>query len=251
MVRSSLLSLALLSAATLLTGCSVNKTFKDKTNERLERAEKKQGSSIEAPKPIDDKVAKIWEADPRYRNAVGHRGGKMPRLISSPSLFYPIDPRIADQTAAVIVTFVVNEAGMVEEAKVVMTSNKRFDSGSLASAREMKFSSTGNGSAKYFFTVPMIYIGEGAQVTRTNPGQAKPEEVTASAPKLPKPGPAGAAVTVLFTVEEDGRVSATKVEKSNDARFNEAALESVRGRKFPARPKGSGSHQARLKISFQ
>lgn len=243
-MKTSLSSALFLSA--LLTSCSVNKTFKERTNETLEQAEKHPKSTIEAPQPIDEKVAGIWKADPRYRDAVTRRGGKLPRLASSHPLRYPVDPRVADQTAAVIVTVAVNQSGAVEEAKIAMTSNKRFDSTSLDVAREMKFTPMGNGPVKYFFTVPMIYIGEGAQVTRTNPNEVKPD-----ASKLPKPKPGGAAVVVLFTVEEDGRVSSTKVEKSNDSRFNEAALESVKGRRFPARPKGSGSHQARLKISFQ
>jgi len=252
MNRAAFLALVLLSPATFFTtSCSLEKSFVERSNEKLDRAEKREKSEINTPQPIDEKIAKIWEADPRYRIVVHQRARKLPRVLSSPPLTYPIDPRVSGQTAAVIVTIMVNETGKVEEAKLVMSSNKRFDSHSLDLAKEIRFTPTGPAPAIYFFRVPMIYLGAGSSMTQKSEEEMKSEELNASASKLPKPKAGGATVTVFFTVEESGKVSSAKVEKSSDSRFNNAALESVRDKKFPALPKGSGSRQARLKVSFQ
>jgi TonB family protein len=75
----------------------------------------------------DEQDVRLWHDKPEYVALVGRKHLKEMRMVSAAAPKYPITLRLAHVEADVIVSFVVGADGRVEDARVVESSDTRFN----------------------------------------------------------------------------------------------------------------------------
>jgi len=119
-------------------------------------------SSTSADSDINAKIRQLWSDVPAYVDQLqnGKSSTAAPRLISSfsPEAPFPLEET---QKEKVLVSFVVDEKGNVEAARVLESSDARLNSASLAAVLKWKFQpiANQNGSTRFFHTVPILFQG--------------------------------------------------------------------------------------------
>jgi TonB family protein len=121
----------------LLSGCyyssSINSDAAQRTNASLERNER--GISLNPDYP-HDAVIRLWTDKPEYAALANAKHVKEMRVISAVPPVYPYWLHLAHVEANVLVSFVVGIDGRVEEARVIESSDSRFDSSAIDAIRK-------------------------------------------------------------------------------------------------------------------
>ena len=135
-------ALILLSAATLLlelNGCvtTINTDAVERTNRTLETLDQTPGPP--PPGRYHDQTLRLWQDQPQYAALVDARPVKRMRLISAVSPAYPPLLRLSHVNARVTVSFIVGPDGHVADARVIESSDARFNDSALAAIRAFTF----------------------------------------------------------------------------------------------------------------
>jgi TonB family protein len=124
----------------LLGGCtttSINTDAAQRANATLDNLDKADGPS--PPSRYHDQEIRLWRDQPRYASLVDARPVKRMRMISAAAPHYPPLLRLGHVNAKVIVSFVVGDEGRVEDARVIESSDSRFDASALEAIRQFTF----------------------------------------------------------------------------------------------------------------
>jgi TonB family protein len=131
---------AAIAALGLLGGCtttSINTDAAQRANATLDRLDQTDGPS--PPGRYHDQQIRLWRDQPQYVSLVDARPVKRMRMISAAAPRYPPFLRLGHVNAKVIVSFVVGVEGRVEDARVVESSDSRFDASALEAIRQFTF----------------------------------------------------------------------------------------------------------------
>jgi TonB family protein len=97
-----------------------------------------QGAS--PPSRYHDQEIRLWHDQPQYAALVDAPPPlKRMRMISASAPTYPLGLRLAHINARVIVSFVVGADGRVEDARVLESSDSRFNDSALEAMRRFTF----------------------------------------------------------------------------------------------------------------
>lgn len=124
--------LAMTAAAGLLAGCvtTLNTDAVERTNAALEKLDHTPGPA--PPGRYHDQTIRLWQDQPQYAALVdAPPPAKRMRLISAVAPAYPPLLRLGHVNARVVVSFVVGPDGHVEAARVIESSDARFNDSSL------------------------------------------------------------------------------------------------------------------------
>jgi len=131
----------------LLGGCyyssSINTDAARRTNASLEKNEHGIGVNPDYP---HDAVIRLWGDKPEYAALANAKHVKEMRVISAVPPDYPFWLHLAHVEANVLVSFVVGTDGRVEDARVIESSDSRFDSSAIDAIRKFTWI-PGEGSA--------------------------------------------------------------------------------------------------------
>lgn len=110
-----------------------------------------------------ERISRLWADRIDYIALIQEPGRpeRFPRLVSSVPPRYPTLPLLAKVRAKVVMSFVVDEKGKVEAARVLESSDSRFDQAALESVLKWKFLPALNGGTpkKCFITTPIEFAG--------------------------------------------------------------------------------------------
>jgi TonB family protein len=123
----------------LLTACttsSINTDAPQRANAQLEQSDR---DGVPTPTRYADQSARLWNDKPQYAALVGVKPLKNMRMISAAAPAYPTMLRLAHINARVVVSFVVGTDGRVEEARVIESSDSRFNDSALEAMRNFTF----------------------------------------------------------------------------------------------------------------
>jgi TonB family protein len=87
----------------------------------------------------DDVVRRLWRDKPEYATLIGAKHLKQVRLVSAVAPTYPFTLRLAHVEAEVIVSFVVGLDGRVEDARVLESSDSRFNAAAVEAMLKFTF----------------------------------------------------------------------------------------------------------------
>jgi TonB family protein len=87
----------------------------------------------------DEQDARLWRDKPEYMALVGAKHSKELRMVAAAAPRYPIRLRWAHVEANVIVSFVVGVDGRVEDARVIESSDSRFDTCAVEAMMKFTF----------------------------------------------------------------------------------------------------------------
>ena len=134
----------------------------ERANATLREAESTPGHAVPTEEQ-SERISRLWADVPEYAVlARGDNSGlKAPRLISSVPPAYPLSARLANRKATVFVSFVVNEKGVVEAARVLESSDSRFDKSAIDAVLQWKFlpAMGPHGPLKASINVPLQFDG--------------------------------------------------------------------------------------------
>jgi TonB family protein len=121
----------------LLGGCyyssHINPDAAQRTNASFERNE--GGANLNPDYP-HDAVIRLWSDKPEYAVLVNAKHVKEMRVISTVSPDYPYWLHLAHVEANVLVSFVVGIDGKVEDARIIESSDSRFNSSAIEAIRK-------------------------------------------------------------------------------------------------------------------
>jgi TonB family protein len=86
-----------------------------------------------------DQVVRLWRDKPQYAALANAKHVRQMRMISAAAPEYPIVLRFTHVEALVKVSFVVGIDGRVEDARVIESSDSRFDSAAVEAMRKFVF----------------------------------------------------------------------------------------------------------------
>ena len=158
---------AILALGFAINGCyvtaSVDPAHTSRVNASLAANENQAGSAALNPE-LHSRLVRLWSDRSNFvaileSDARPERG---PRLVSSVPPNYPTALLVADVKGNVLISIVIDEQGKVEAARVLESSDARFDRPSLDAVRAWKFlPATQNGQpTKTFITIPMEFRGK-------------------------------------------------------------------------------------------
>jgi len=158
-IISALLSLL------LLAGCytsEVSPTYASEANKSFSEVEKDPKQHA-ATADQTDRMTRLWRDNPEYVALVKNQRklAKAPRLVSSAAPSYPLMPLLAKVKGEVIVSFIVDEHGSVEAARVLESSDARFDAPAIEAVMKWKFlpAEFVDGPTKAALGVPVVFDG--------------------------------------------------------------------------------------------
>jgi TonB family protein len=160
-MRSALSTCALLAsilAIALLPGCittSINPDAVERANRTLERIEAR------GPLRYGEQEKRLWQDQPAYAALLdGLTPIKRVRLVSAVVPNYPPLLRMGHVNAKVTVCFVVGIDGKVEAARVMESSDTRFNDSALEAIRQFTFlpASDAHGPARDVLHFPFDYF---------------------------------------------------------------------------------------------
>jgi TonB family protein len=129
----------ILGMSLLLSACytsTINTDAAQRTNAALERLDR--GESINSP-AADDTERRLWADKPEYAALPELKYVKHMRVISAAAPKYPYLLYVARVAATVRVSFVVGIDGHVEAARIIESSDSRFDASALEAIVQFKF----------------------------------------------------------------------------------------------------------------
>jgi TonB family protein len=139
-----------------LPGCVISRINPDATeraNAAYERFEQTPGTSHSQ---YHDQLIRLWQDQPRYEKLIDAAPIKRVRMISAVAPSYPALLRIGHVNAKVVVSFVVGTDGRVEAARIVESSDGRFNDSVLEAIGKFTFipAQDDNGSIRYMSLMP-------------------------------------------------------------------------------------------------
>jgi TonB family protein len=145
----------------LTTACSSDAKFAsewpDATNAKLAASEQRGHT---ARSRYHDKLLRLWQDKPEYVALIDQQPPKRMRVISAATPEYPFALRAWHVNGEVVVSFVVGVDGHTEDARVVESTDSRFDESALAAIRRFEFvpASDAAGPTRTMATVPFEYV---------------------------------------------------------------------------------------------
>lgn len=130
---------AALTAPSLIGGCvtTINTDAPQRANTALERLDQMASSP---PSRYHDQEIRLWRDQPQYAALVDAPPPlKRMRMISAAAPAYPLLLRLGHVNAKVIVSFVVGADGHVEDARIIESSDSRFNDSALEAIRRFTF----------------------------------------------------------------------------------------------------------------
>ena len=152
-------------ATFLLCGCytsSGSPDYAKQANHALSAVEKdpKQGAVTDEQKEI---MIRLWADKPPYVASIRDERifKKMPRLVSSAVPAYPLMQLLAHVKATVVVSFIINPTGVVEAARVMESSDARFEQSAIDAVLKWKFlpAEFDDGPTIAVTAVPIVFDG--------------------------------------------------------------------------------------------
>jgi TonB family protein len=134
--RVNWLGLMLLPA---LSGCytsSINTDVTARANAHFEESEQETEGHLGV---YHDRLVRLWADKPEYVALLGKKHRREPRLLSAAVPKYPLVLAIARVEATVVVSFVIGPDGSVEAARVIESSDSRFDASALEAMFKTSF----------------------------------------------------------------------------------------------------------------
>jgi TonB family protein len=131
---------AVFSVSSLMGGCTtatINTDAPQRANTTLERLDERGDSP---PTRYHDQEIRLWHDQPQYALLVDAPPPvKRMRMISAAAPAYPLWLRLGHVNAIVIVSFVVGVDGRVENARILESSDSRFNDSALEAIRRFTF----------------------------------------------------------------------------------------------------------------
>ena len=151
----------LVCATTFITsGCVYstieNTDFPQTSNAKLEKQDR-QGTS--EPSRYHDQSIRLWQDRPEYVALVDQTPVKRLRIVSAVAPDYPPGLRWGHVNGRVVVNFIVAADGRVEDARVIESSDMRFNDSAVAAVRKFTFLPAlgANGPISSMETVPFDF----------------------------------------------------------------------------------------------
>lgn len=95
--------------------------------------------TTESESGATEQLERLWHDKPEYLALLHHKPVKRIRMISAVAARYPVWLLLNGVRARVRVSFVVGLDGHVEDARVLESSDSRFDTPALEAMRQFKF----------------------------------------------------------------------------------------------------------------
>jgi TonB family protein len=137
------------------------------TKEMLDYQETQGNSTAESTAPqVADKVMKLWSDVPEYTGILKKdmHYKMLPRLISSVAPEQPAGPPLPpNMSVKVLVSFVVDDKGAVEAARVIESNDARYNIPAVEAVLAWKFqpAEVEDGPAMAFVTIPFVFQARG------------------------------------------------------------------------------------------
>ena len=149
--------------AALLQGCVVSRINPDATeraNAMFERLDQTPGPSRHSKHY--DQLQRLWQDQPQYARLLDIDPIKRVRMISAVAPHYPTLLRLGHVNANVLVSFVVGTDGRVEAARILESSDGRFDDSVLEAVRQFTFipAQGTDGPTRYIGQIPFGFRSE-------------------------------------------------------------------------------------------
>lgn len=135
---AGLLGASMVSAS--LQGCVVSRINPDATeraNAMFERLDQTPGPTGHSKHY--DQLKRLWQDQPQYARLLDIDPVKRVRMISAVAPHYPTLLRLGHVNANVLVSFVVGTDGRVEAARILESSDSRFNDSVLEAVRQFTF----------------------------------------------------------------------------------------------------------------
>lgn len=149
-----------------LSGCYTTQVAPDtaaKANAAFREIEKNPRPGNADPE-LTERLIRLWSDVPEYLPLIRFEKvlKKAPRLVSSVPPTYPLVPLLGNVKATVLVSFVIDEKGNVESARVLESADARFNESAIAAVLKWTFlpAETEDGLTKTFITVPIQFNGK-------------------------------------------------------------------------------------------
>jgi TonB family protein len=91
------------------------------------------------PDPYRDQSLRLWRDRPEYVAIIDAPVVKRTRMISAVAPTYPLFLRLGHINGKVVVSFIVGIDGRVEDARVIESSDDRFNDSALEAMRKFTF----------------------------------------------------------------------------------------------------------------
>jgi TonB family protein len=163
MIKLSVFPAGLLVASAvtaLLQGCVVSRINPDATEranaafERLDQTPSPSGRSKHY-----DQLQRLWQDQPQYARLLDTDPVKRVRMISAVAPAYPTLLRLGHVNANVLVSFVVGTDGRVEAARILESSDSRFNDSVVEATRKFTFlpAQGTDGPTRYIAQMPFAF----------------------------------------------------------------------------------------------
>jgi TonB family protein len=144
-------------ATALLQGCVVSRINPDATeraNAYFERLDRTPGPSTRSVHY--DQLKRLWQDQPQYALLLDADPVKRVRMITAVAPRYPALLRLGHVNANVLVSFVVGTDGLVEAARILESSDSRFNDSALEAVRQFTFipAQGTDGPVRYIAQIP-------------------------------------------------------------------------------------------------
>jgi TonB family protein len=144
----------------LLSGCFVSRINPDATeraNSFLEKLDQTPGPSVHSA--YYDQLKRLWQDQPQYARLLDIDPVKRVRMISAVAPTYPTWLRLGHVNANVLVSFVVGTDGRVEAARILESSDSRFNDSVLEAIRQFTFipAQGTDGPTRYMAHMPIAF----------------------------------------------------------------------------------------------
>jgi TonB family protein len=189
MVRASYLLAVGAAFIGLTSGCTSDSKFANEwpaaTNAKLAASEQ-QGHTGQSR--YHEKLLRLWQDKPEYLALIDNQPPKRMRVISAVTPEYPFALQAWHVNGQVVVSFIVGTDGHTEDARVVESTDSRFDESALAAIKGFLFvpASGSDGPTRSMATVPFNYAwfavapAEPVKSPASSPGSTT---IPASAPR--------------------------------------------------------------------
>ena len=152
-------------AALCLAGCSVpgqiSPEFAREANAKI--AEQEKGAASPSPSDYAETLLRLWANVPEYVQLLKNERflKRGPRLLSSTAPKYPTLALLTGIRAKVVVSFIISPTGSVEAARILESSDSRFDQAALDSIMTWKFlpAESEDGPTRFAVTAPLEFAG--------------------------------------------------------------------------------------------
>lgn len=146
----------------LLQGCfvsTINPNAVQRMNASLDKLDENHGRW--APSRYEEEERRLWADKPQFAALVDFVPVKRMRVISAVAPSYPTLLRMAHINASVIVSFVVGVNGHVEDARIIESSDSRFNGSVLVAIQKFTFSPAlgPNGPVREIAMLPLNFNG--------------------------------------------------------------------------------------------